>query len=82
MNNYEIHDLTTHEILADNMFFDDVPELFQAYVEFYSMHEIVFCERDEEDILHPICASKNFNDRLEFMAQWMMLVEAELCNLY
>ena len=82
MNNCEIHDLTTNEILADGLFFDDLPELFKAYTEFYPNHEIVACERDEEDILYPICANKKLSRRVEFETQWLMLVSENLCNLY
>jgi hypothetical protein len=45
MKTYEIHDLTTNEILADNLSFDDLSELFGAYVELYPTHEIVSCCR-------------------------------------
>lgn len=45
MKTYEIHDLTTNEILADNLSFDDVSELFEAYVGLYPNHEIVCCYR-------------------------------------
>ena len=82
MNNCEIHDLTTKEILADGLFFDDLPELFQAYTEFYPDHEIVACERDEEDILYPVYANKKLSRRVEFQTQWLMLVSENLCNLF
>jgi predicted RNase H-like nuclease len=41
MKKYAIHNLTTGEILADNLQFADLPELFGAYVEFYPNDEIV-----------------------------------------
>lgn len=82
MKNFEIHDLTTNEILADNLTFEEVPELFKAYADFYSNHEIVFCERIEDDIVIPIYTNKNFNTRAEFKAQWFMLVDTYLCNVY
>lgn len=82
MKNFEIHDLTTNEILADNLDFEEVPELFKAYADFYSNHEIVFCERIEDDIVIPICTKKNFNTKAEFMTQWFMLVASNISNFY
>lgn len=82
MKNFEIHDLTTNEILADNLDFEEVPELFKAYADFYSSHEIVFCERIEDDIVIPIHTNKRLSNKAEFQAQWLMLVAANLCNFY
>jgi hypothetical protein len=82
MKNFEIHDLTANEILADNLDFEEVPELFKAYADFYSSHEIVFCERIDEDIVIPIHTNKKLSNRAEFQAQWLMLVAYNLCNFY
>ena len=74
---YEIHDLTTAEILADNLNFDDVPELFKAYQDFYSNHEMaVFCRENS----YIKCA--NSHKQQEFKAEWFALIEANLCNIY
>ena len=40
---YEIHDLTTHELLSNNLRFEDLPELIGAYQDFYPTHNIVAC---------------------------------------
>lgn len=82
MKNFEIHDLTTNEILADNLAFEEIPELFKAYVDFYLNHEIVFCERIEENIVIPIYPNKNFNTKAEFRTQWFMLVTSNISNFY
>lgn len=48
---YEIHDLTTHELLSDNLRFEDLPELIGAYQDFYPTHNIVACYREEARIV-------------------------------
>ena len=82
MEKFEIHDLTTGEILSDNLAFEEVPELFKAYADFYSSHEIVFCERIDEDILIPIHTNKKLSNRAEFQTQWFTLVASNICNFY
>lgn len=82
MKNFESHDLTAGEILSDNLAFEEVPELFKAYADFYPDHEIVFCERINEDVAIPIHTSTRLSKRAEFQAQWLMLVAANLCNFY
>ena len=46
MNNctFEIHH-TNGEILADNLIFDDLPIIFQAYQEWYGEGSIIACYR-------------------------------------
>lgn len=80
MGNFEIHDLTVNEILSDNLDFDDVPVLFKAYQDFYTDHEIAFCERIEEVVI--IYTRKNYSHKAEFYKQYDMLVEENICNLY
>jgi hypothetical protein len=82
MKIFEIHDITTHEILSDRLPFEEVPELFEAYANFYPSHEIAFCERIEEDVIVSIYTSRSFNRKTEFHEQWAMLVAANLCNFY
>lgn len=48
---YEIHDLTTHELLSDNLRFEDLPELIGAYQNFYPTHNIVACYREESRVI-------------------------------
>lgn len=82
MKNFEIHDLTTNEILSDNLAFKEVPELFAAYAEFYPNHEIVFCERVDEDTFIPVYTNDKLSNRAEFKTQWLMLMRSNLCNFY
>lgn len=77
MKTFEIHDLTTNEILADNMEFDDIPELFAAYQALYPNHELVFAYRDEQI---------NYNNKPktkdDFTTEWFLLLDSILCNIY
>lgn len=82
MKNFEIHDLTTNEILANNLNFEEVPELFKAYMDFYPNHEIVFCERIENDIVISIHANRKISNKTEFQTQWFMLVTSNISNFY
>ena len=76
MKNFEIHDLTTNEILTDNLTFEELPKLFKAYADFYPDHEITVCQRKCNDICIPVDTEKDFK------TQWFMLVDAYLCNFY
>ena len=42
---YELYLVRTGELLSDNLDFDDVPELYQAYEDFYGTNSIVVCYR-------------------------------------
>lgn len=83
MRVFEIHDLTTGEILADNLTFNEVPELFEAYAKFYRNHELMTFFKE----LQPIkswnkaykLSSNNYHD---FKAQWLDMAEEISCNLY
>lgn len=44
LTTYEIH-LTSGEILADGLSFDDLPVLFQAYQEWYGEGSVIACYR-------------------------------------
>ena len=46
MKTYEIWNLTTGELLVDNLDFDDMPELYGAYINFYPDDDIVVCCRE------------------------------------
>ena len=72
---YEIHDLTTNEILADNLNFDNMPELFLAYCNFYNGHDIVSCYRTHKT--QPIKLRKE-----EFLNEWLDFVEVNAANFY
>ena len=77
MKKFEIHDLTTNEILADNLSFDKIPELCKAYEDFYPDHEIAACYRYYNNA-YKITKYKQNN----FKAEWFVLVEENLCNFY
>jgi len=73
---YEIHDLTTNEILADNLDFEDIPELLGAYADFYPTHEIIACCRNHNNI-YKIKSKKD-----SFKAEWFNLIEENIANFY
>lgn len=81
MKKYELYNLTTGELLADNLTFEEVPELFEAYADFFPDHEIFACCR-ESKIVRPYAKVLNHNEiaRNEFMSEWLSLVD-ELCNM-
>ena len=76
-NAYEIHDLTTNEILVDNLNFKEVSELFDAYTILYPTHEIEACYRSDSCI-YQIKTSRQD----DFKAEWFALVEEHLTNFY
>lgn len=76
---YEIHDLTTNEILADNLNFDDMPELLGAYQEFYPNHEIIPCYRN---YIQHNGYTTNTQKRKAFRMQWLELITENSCNIY
>ena len=76
-NIFEIHDLTTSEILSDNLFFDDMSELLGAYQELYPTHEIVACYRADKIITKLKITNQN-----DFFTNWLALIEENICNMY
>ena len=81
---YEIRDLTANEILADNLAFSDVPELFQAMTEFYAEHEIMVCYRTTtikecRRVFYDVEVT-----RKKFFGEWLDLVEelSAIGNIY
>lgn len=76
MKNYQIWNLTTNEMLADNLTFDELPELFGAYADFYPGNEIVACYTEQVTIKRCVKvlgvdqARKN-----NFYAEWFDLME-------
>lgn len=82
-NFYEIHDLTVTEILADNLDFDDIPELLEAYQCFYSNHEIAVFHRVDGYIkLSQYYLNADLQKQHEFKKEWLNLIEENLCNVY
>lgn len=76
MKKYELYNLTTGEILADNLAFDEVPELFEAYANFYPDHEIIACYRDMKiaRVRARILDTEEVNKN-NFRAEWLALMD-------
>ena len=85
MRNFEIHDLTTNEVLSENLTFEDIPELFGAYEMFYPNHEIVACYREYSNsngkIIKRFYSATSFKHN-DFKSEWLNLVEENICNFY
>lgn len=65
---YEVH-LTNGEILSDNLSFDELPIIFQAYQEWYGEGSVIACYRT---------FNKEFNPqsrRDEFYQEWLTMVD-------
>ena len=76
MKKYEIYNLTTKEILADNLDFEDMPELFGAYVEFYPEDDIIVCCRETK--ISVTCArivDREEINRREFNSEWFAFMD-------
>lgn len=71
MNNctFEIH-LSNGEILADNLTFDDLPTIFQAYQEWYGEGSVIACYRTS-DGKKPHYKSRS----QEFYEEWLVFVD-------
>ena len=73
---FEVHDLTTNELLSNNLSFEDAPELVYAYQEFYPDHQIeVLCYR--QSIAKPIRRTA----RQQFKHDWFDLLDHIMENL-
>ena len=70
MNNctFEIHH-TNGEILADNLTFDDLPILFQAYQEWYGVGSVLSCYRPWNKTFYPKSRSE------EFYEEWLGFID-------
>lgn len=76
MKTYEIYNLTTGEILADNLSFDDMPELFGAYMDFYPEDDIIVCCREIK--ISVACArvvDREDINRKNFYSEWFGLMD-------
>lgn len=74
---YEIRYTITGEVLADNLCFDDVPELFKAYYDWYDGNIDVYEYRSKKRF--------NFTSRKDdFHQEWLSLIDQlmELGNIY
>ena len=76
MKTYEIYNFSTGEILADNLSFKEVPELFEAYSNLFHNDEIIVCCRDT-DITVTYATILNPDDiyRKNFYSQWLDLMD-------
>lgn len=76
MKKYELYNLTTGEILADNLTFEEVPELFEAYANFFQDHEIIACCRDLTIVrVHTRVINSEEMRRRNFYVEWLNLME-------
>ena len=76
MKKYELYNLTTGEILADNLTFEEVPELFEAYANFFPDHEIIACYREGKMVrTHAKVLSYDEIARNKFMIEWFDFME-------
>lgn len=76
MKKYELYNLTTGEILADNLNFDDMPELLGAYMEFYPEDDIIVCCRETK--ITVTCAKmvdREEINRREFHSEWLEFMD-------
>lgn len=74
---FEIHDITTDELLVDNLAFEDIPELLQAYTMLYPMHRIEPCYRTIT-----ITQELRLMPQEEFTHDWYELLDDIIDNLY
>ena len=74
---FEIHNITTDEILVENASFDDIPELVYEYQRMLPIHEIVACYRE-------ITITERVHElpKDEFKHDWFELLDDIVDNLY
>lgn len=74
---FEVHNLTTGELLYDNVSFEDIPELLEAYESLYPYDEIVACYREVT-----ITEQVHYLPREEFAHDWYEFLDDIIDNLY
>lgn len=74
---FEIHDITTEELLCDGVSFDDIPELLIAYQTIYPRHQIEVCYREIT-----ITERVHYLPKEEFKHDWYDMIEEIIDNLY
>lgn len=83
MKTYIIYNLTTNEVLSDNLTFDEVPELYKAYDDFYPDCEIIACYNEVISSAKKIISKRKaaYN---AFITDWIRLMDelTTLGNLY
>ena len=78
MKCFEIHDVTTNEVLADNLEFKEIPKLVGAYTDLYPTHEITVYNRTDNAIQTRHMSTRYAN----FKSEWLTFIEEYLCNIY
>ena len=73
---FEIHNLTTNELLADNLNFVDMPELLSAYQQFYPKHFIEASYR-----VVKVTEQVRYIPRQQFKLDWFELLDDIVENL-
>jgi hypothetical protein len=83
MKTYIIYNLTTKEVLSDNLTFDEVPELYKAYDDFYPDCEIIACYYEAVNNSRKIISNRKaaYN---AFISEWICLMDelTKIGNLY
>ena len=85
MKTYEIWNLTTKELLVDNLEFEDMPELYGAYLEFYPNDNIVvLCRETKLTVICERIASREPSRRKRFMTEWLNFIDEllKIENIY
>lgn len=76
MKKYELYNLTTGELLADNLTFEEVPELFEAYAGFFPDCEIVACYRESKlTMTYAKVVNPDEIYRRNFNAEWLEFMD-------
>lgn len=76
MQTYEIYNLTTSELLADNLTFDDMPELYGAYLDFYPNDDIIVCCREVKiTVTYARIINQSNINRKQFNSEWLALMD-------
>lgn len=74
---FEVHNVTTGDLLCDNVPFEDIPELLIAYKLLYPRHQIEVCYREVT-----ITERVHYVPREEFTHDWFEMLDDIIDNLY
>ena len=74
---FEIWDITTNEVLSNNLDFDNLPELLDAYQALYPTHRIEGCYREVT-----VTERVNILPSQQFKTDWYNLLDEIIDNLY
>lgn len=73
---FEIYDITTNELLATDLPFDELPELITAYQLFYPMHQIEAAYREVT-----VTERVHHLPRQQFKTDWFELIDSIIDNI-